>query len=370
MQGKSSIRRTLAPDGYTRFMFPNNRIPTSRVDPVALKIQSFLPAAGNALQSNNFALSGTSPRPQNLPSIKLDHNVSPSLKLSTYYSYVGGSGQTSTDGLPVNITTAGLNTSAASTARVNIDKTVSPSTLLHLGVGYVNAQVTKFQFPEVDTFDQVAQLGLTGAITQGFPQISGLGNTSASGAPIGGMRNNVGATYPSSSEHRRIHLFGVAELGERVAHLQIRRQHAYPYGRVYPMPGRVGSLCILRRPDRTALRRRRCDADHHQRKPRAELCQFPSRVAEHRVGVALRQFELARPGDCRIRSGQLESYEKADPRLGPALRFAESADRRPEPDQLVLPDSAESERRRSAGCRALPRFRSGHVQLRQYLCTL
>ena len=41
------------------------------------------------------------------------------------------------------------------------------STLLHLGVGYVNAQVTKFQFPQVDNFDQVSQLGLTGAIVQG-----------------------------------------------------------------------------------------------------------------------------------------------------------------------------------------------------------
>jgi hypothetical protein len=212
----------LAPDGYTRFMFPNNRIPTSRMDPVALKIQSFLPAPGNALQSNNFALSGTSPRPQNLPSIKLDHNVSPSLKLSTYYSYVGGSGQTSTDGLPVNITTAGLNTSAASTARVNIDKTVSASTLLHLGVGYVNAQVTKFQFPEVDNFDQVSQLGLSGGITKGFPQISGLGDSSASGAPIGGMNKGIGATY-----HQAVN---TGEFTSSVSLSWVKGSHTYKFG--------------------------------------------------------------------------------------------------------------------------------------------
>src|SRR5689334_1892801 len=96
----------VASDGYTRFPFPDNTIPQNRMDPVALKMMSFLPKPVNSLQALNYQLAGTTPRPQNLPSIKVDHNVSPALKLSACYSYVGGSGQTSTDGLPSNITTA------------------------------------------------------------------------------------------------------------------------------------------------------------------------------------------------------------------------------------------------------------------------
>ena len=47
--------------------------------------------------------------------------------------------------------------------------------LLHLGAGYVNTQVSKLSFPEVAGFNQ-SQLGLTGAIYPGFPQISGTGD--------------------------------------------------------------------------------------------------------------------------------------------------------------------------------------------------
>ena len=214
--------RSIAPDGYTRLQFPGNIIPQSRIDPVALKIQGFLPKAANGLQANNFQLSGTTPRPQNLPSIKVDHTISQSLKLSAFYSRVAGSGQTSTDGLPVNITTSGFNHSWSSTARVNVDDTLRPSMLLHWGVGYVNTQVTKFEFPELTTFDQQSQLGLTGAITKGFPQISGLGNSSASGAQIGGMALNVGSTY-----HQAVN---TGEFSSSAALSWIKGSHSYKFG--------------------------------------------------------------------------------------------------------------------------------------------
>src|SRR6185437_8784514 len=113
----------------------------------------------------------------------VDHSFSPALKLSTFYSFVGGSGQTSTDGLPVNITTAGFNHSASSTARVNVDDTLRPSMLLHMGIGYVNTQVQKLSFPEVAAFD-ASSIGLTGTIYPGVPQITGLGNSAPGGGPL------------------------------------------------------------------------------------------------------------------------------------------------------------------------------------------
>ena len=89
--------------------------------------------------------------------------------MSTFYSYVAGSGQTSTDGLPVNITTAGFNHSYSSTARLNVDDTLRPSLLLHVGMGYVNTQVSKLSFPQVASFDQPGQLGLNGAVYPRLP---------------------------------------------------------------------------------------------------------------------------------------------------------------------------------------------------------
>jgi hypothetical protein len=214
--------QALAADGVTRGPFTNNTIPTTRIDPVALKIQGLLPKTANSLQALNYQLSGTSPRPQNLPSIKVDHNFSSNLKLSTFYSYVAGSGQTSTDGLPVNITTAGFNHSNSSTARLNVDDTLRPSMLLHLGVGYVNTQVSKLEFPEVASFNQQTQLGLTGAITTGFPQISGAGNFSASGAPIGGMTPNFGANFNQ--------YVNTGEFSSSAALTWVKGSHSYKFG--------------------------------------------------------------------------------------------------------------------------------------------
>jgi len=171
----------LAPDGYTRLPFANNMIPLSRMDPVALKIQGYLPKPINDLQANNYVLYAVTRRPENLPSVKIDHNISTSLKLSGLYSYVGGAGQTSTDGLPLNITTAAFNNHLSHTGRLNADKTLGTSKLLHLGAGYVRTVVHKHSFPDVKDVDQERDLGLKGAITSGFPAISGLGNNSASG---------------------------------------------------------------------------------------------------------------------------------------------------------------------------------------------
>jgi outer membrane receptor protein involved in Fe transport len=213
---------SLAADGFTRFPFPNNTIQKSRMDPVALKIQSYLPTPTNGLQALNFQLGKNVPRPQNLPSVKIDHNVSPTLKLSAFYSYVGGSGSTSTDGLPANITTSGLNTQVSSTARVNVDDSLRPTVLLHLGAGYVSAKVTKFPFPDVLNFDQVKQLGLTGAVAPGFPFVSGIGSTSATGGPIGGMSQSFGAQYDQ--------IPNTGEFSSSAALTWVTGSHTYKFG--------------------------------------------------------------------------------------------------------------------------------------------
>ena len=81
--------------------FPNNTIP--KVPDGSYRSQDPGPSAESDQQSpvQQLPVVGNHSPAAELPSVKVDHNVSPSLKLSTFYSYVGGSGQTSTDGLPV-----------------------------------------------------------------------------------------------------------------------------------------------------------------------------------------------------------------------------------------------------------------------------
>ena len=252
-----------AADGFTRLPFPNNTIPMTRMDPVALKIESYLPKFENGLQALNFQLGKITHRPENLPSIKVDHNFSSTLKLSTFYSYIGGSGSTSTDGLPANITNSGLNTQTSSTARVNVDDTIRPTVLLHLGVGYVNTQVTKDPFPAVANFNQVSQLGLTGAVAPGFPFISGIGNFSASGAPIGGMSQSIGAEYDQAPN--------TGEFSSSAALTWVNGSHTFKFGGSMQTrmegfnacQGGLGRLYVLGSPDRSTVWRRRCDAGHH-----------------------------------------------------------------------------------------------------------
>ena len=91
---RSSIRRIVAADGFTRFPFPNNTIPQSRMDQVALKIQSYLPKPTNGLQALNFQLVQELLRGLRTFPPSRSTTMSPQvLKLSTFYSYVGGSGQ-------------------------------------------------------------------------------------------------------------------------------------------------------------------------------------------------------------------------------------------------------------------------------------
>ena len=164
----------LAADGFTRFPFPNNTIPTSRDAILSpLKIQGFLPKPVNSLQALNLsAVRNYSPASET----SFDQGGSQCIPESEAVGVLFvcrrvGSNQHGR--LAREHHHGGLQHQRSSTARLNVDDSLRPSMLLHLGVGYVNTQVTKFEFPEVGNFDQKSQLGLTGAITPGFRRSSG-----------------------------------------------------------------------------------------------------------------------------------------------------------------------------------------------------
>jgi hypothetical protein len=189
--------------------YPSNTIPLTGIDPVALKVQSYIPLPTNSLLVNNFIPSYSNQRVSSTPSVKIDHSISSRLKLSGYWS------RTQTDspnfsGLPDPIGVTVGSHVKADTYRVNVDYTVRPTILLHVGAGYVFNR----QDPQVPRFDN-NKIGFKGTNTDLFPYFSVL-----SGAQ-GGM-TNFGP--PSDFRIKNLKPTGNASL------TWVRNNHTYKFG--------------------------------------------------------------------------------------------------------------------------------------------
>ena len=181
-----------APTGQVvRTPFVNNVIPASRMDPVALAIQSLIPnpTSPNAL-INNYLPAYVGIRHTDINSIKVDQTVTSKSKLSVFYSrthtYSPYSQVLQGDGLPPEITDGRGNYDWVHTTRVNYDYTLAPTLLLHIGAGYVNQHGPNDYTAALDSFNP-ASIDLKGTINTGrFPNISGLctGVTGGISAPF------------------------------------------------------------------------------------------------------------------------------------------------------------------------------------------
>ena len=149
--------------------FPNNTIPMNRLDPTALKIQSLLPQPTNGALTNNYAI----PSYYNfthieIPSLKIDHNLAPTKKISVFYS---ANRQTSpaANGYKQVFTTAEPTDGLSQTTRINYDQSITPTLLMHLGAGLLNTSLHNLP----PAFDSSTLFGSTGAFyAPEFPSLS------------------------------------------------------------------------------------------------------------------------------------------------------------------------------------------------------
>jgi hypothetical protein len=165
--------RTVVVDGASyvvRDPFPNNIIPAGYpLDPVAVKLQSYLPATTTSAATNNYSRNYTNQNLNSIYSIKMDHNLSAKMKISGYWSmndiYAGFP-----DGFKPPVTTERDLWETSHTTRVNFDYTISPTVLLHLGGGFLH-----FTFwdptPGFGTWDNLKELGMPGTVTGVYPTI-------------------------------------------------------------------------------------------------------------------------------------------------------------------------------------------------------
>jgi hypothetical protein len=156
--------------------FPNNMIPIKRLDPVALKIQSFIPMPTSSAFFNNYLPSYPSTRHTTIPAVKVDQNIGSKGKLSFYWSYTHTDSQYSptyggSEGLPDQITATRGTFIHSHIERLNYDHTLSPTLLLHLGAGY--QQNNFFDDAPLTDFNAQQVFGLVGATLNRAPPVFG-----------------------------------------------------------------------------------------------------------------------------------------------------------------------------------------------------
>jgi hypothetical protein len=163
--------------------YPNNIIPLEKQDPVALKLQSYIPLPNRPGLTNNYLPYARNARVSQIPSFKIDHYLSARLKLSGYWARTQTDTPNNTNfelpissGIPQHVKT--------DTIRVNFDYTVTPRVLLHLGAGYLHTKSD----PQLPRFDN-ATIGFKGTNADLFPYFASLTASQGGMEPFGPSAN-------------------------------------------------------------------------------------------------------------------------------------------------------------------------------------
>ena len=91
------------------------------------KPRNLFPQPTNGNLINNWVYDLPNPRKQNLPSLKLDHNIGSLTKLTFYWSYQSTHDIAGNDPLPYPLTQKRDKTAAGHTYRMNVDRTITPT---------------------------------------------------------------------------------------------------------------------------------------------------------------------------------------------------------------------------------------------------
>lgn len=176
-----------------RTPFPNNVIPQSRLDPVAAKVMALMPLPTFPNQvTNNWNQDALTPKRSKIPGMKIDHSLTQAQKLAFYVSEERIHQYSSADGLPSPVTSVRDQQIHSWTYRLNYDYVVTPTLVLHAGVGYVRYLNPDSSPPSVLGYNAVQDLGLVGGAVNGFPRLAGLGAT------YGGASAGIG---PTNADH-------------------------------------------------------------------------------------------------------------------------------------------------------------------------
>lgn len=206
--------------------FPNNTIPLSRMDPVALNIQNLLPGPTNPnLIANNYQNPYISTTTTTVPSVKGDQVLGPKDKLAFYYSKIRNQEPIAVgaNGLPEPLSTDSGTDIRSNTERLSYDHIISPTLLLHLGAGFMQSSLGQ---PAESVFNN-ATIGLTGPFSPGgqFPVISGTANAQ------GGLGAATVGTTAGAALGQGAHSYQLQAQPTAIASLTwVKGNHTYKFG--------------------------------------------------------------------------------------------------------------------------------------------
>ena len=122
--------------------FSGNIIPANRIDPVAAKILATIPRPNIAnTLVNNYQPGSPFRKIQQIPSLKIDHNITQSEKISGYWSQEITEKDVGQDGLPDPISIRRDLYIKGKTVRINYDQSLRPTLLLPDATGPSRATV-------------------------------------------------------------------------------------------------------------------------------------------------------------------------------------------------------------------------------------
>jgi hypothetical protein len=165
-----------------RTPFPNQQIPLTRFDPASAAILALIPKATNGALVNNYNVPlYTSYLHTEIPTLKLDHNISSAKKVSIFYS-ANREYSPNNNGYTQVFTGAEPTNSLSQTTRINYDQTITPTLLMHVGAGLL--QTTVYTLPQ-NTYNQSNLFGNDTFYVPYFPDVFGASSTTLGGLGIG-----------------------------------------------------------------------------------------------------------------------------------------------------------------------------------------
>ena len=194
--------------GIVENPFPNNIIPFSRMDPSVLKYQAFfiapnLGGSNPGLNNNTLQAPFSNYRHTTIPSIKIDQNLSSKMKISGYYAATrtyspNANGYTNLE------EPATPQVQNSQTIRANFDYTLTPTLLLHVGVGLL--YFDQPQYPPSVNAGQLLGWGPNQQYPANnfMPNIGGLGSFFSGGLAVGGLFGGPGVGFAADQDEKDI----------------------------------------------------------------------------------------------------------------------------------------------------------------------
>jgi len=188
--------------GIVETPFQGGIIPFSRMDPAVLKYQSFFitpnvlgPGGVPGLNNNNLAPPYSNYRHTTIPSIKIDQNLSSKMKVSGYYNQTRTYSPNSTGYSNLEAPATPQN-QVSQTVRANFDDTLTPTLLLHVGIGLLAFDQNQYP-PSVGSAGSLLgwSPGQTYPDNRFMPNIAGLSSFFSGGLAVGGIFGGPGPGF-------------------------------------------------------------------------------------------------------------------------------------------------------------------------------